>query len=248
MFPPHDKFVVYDGLSCPPFQHNLGTRVSNIVRHLRALRGCGKLRCWVAQSFQRCDEALFSMRTSAPEVIRRCFPQPPRKILTPPAINSWTHSRKKSKPAMCLSLATAVQELLNAAHIHPCKIRHRTARFNQPHRILDRPPYRAQNRQSHHRCPVHSRRTMDEQFRSRLVQRDLRELYPPSKQRRWLWFEIVVGRIPKHLDAMFHSQSGVVELDLHVDDMRDACARHVLHIIRPPDPPPHRNSVTQPSH
>ncbi len=87
---------------------------------------------------------------------------------------------------------------------------------------------------------------MDEQFRSRLVQRDLRELYPPSKQRRWLWFEIVVGRIPKHLDAMFHSQSGVVELDLHVDDMRDACARHVRHIIRRPDPASDRNSASQP--
>ena len=87
---------------------------------------------------------------------------------------------------------------------------------------------------------------MDQQFRSRLVQRVLRELHAPSKQRSWLGVEIIVGRIPKHLDPMFHSQRSVVEFYLHVDDMRDARTRHACHIFRRPDPAPDRNSIGQP--
>jgi rare lipoprotein A len=48
-----------------------------------------KLRFWVAQRFQRCDKSLFSMRASAPEVLKLRFSAVSRDVLPPtPGLNS----------------------------------------------------------------------------------------------------------------------------------------------------------------
>src|ERR1700733_5572441 len=47
---------------------------------------------------------------------------------------------------------------------------------------------------------------------------------------------------------MRHSQRGIVELDLHVDDVRDSRAPHLRHVVRRPNSPPGRDPVSQPGH
>src|ERR1700722_6116947 len=134
----------------------------------------------------------------------------------------------------------------HAAHIHICKICHRTAPLNQLHRVLHVPSHRTQDSQSHHRRPVYSRRAMNEQLRVQSFERRFRKFHTLPKQPRWLRLEIIIRRIPQHLDAVSPTQRRIIELNLHIDDVRNPRLRHLRHILRRPNPASNRNPVGQP--
>src|SRR5580704_12224968 len=134
----------------------------------------------------------------------------------------------------------------HAAHIHICKIRHRTAPLNQLHRVLHVPSHRTQDSQSHHRRPVYSRRAMNEQLRVQSFERRFRKFHTLPKQPRWLRLEIIIRRIPQHLDAVSPSQRRIIELNVHIDDVRNPRLRYLRHILRRPNPASDRNPVGQP--
>src|SRR5579863_10527182 len=93
---------------------------------------------------------------------------------------------------------------------------------------------------------MHSRRTVHKQLRPILLQRRQPNLHPPLKNLRSLRLEIVVHRIPANRHPMRPRQRRVVELDLHVDDVRNSRPRHRRHVLRVPDPTPDRDPVRQP--
>ena len=80
------------------------------------------------------------------------------------------------------------------------------------------------------------------------VERLQRELDGALKHLRSLDLEIVVGRVPQDLDAVGLGQRRVVELDLHVDDVGDAGAGHLRHLVVRPDTAPDRDAVGHPGH
>ena len=50
------------------------------------------------------------------------------------------------------------------------------------------------------------------------------------------------------MDAVGYAQMAIVELDLHVDDVRDASLSHLDHLQFVPDTSPNRNAVSHPGH
>ncbi len=75
----------------------------------------------------------------------------------------------------------------------------------------------------------------------------LRKLHSAPKQLRRLRLEIIIRRIPQHFDPVIRwRQLSVIELDLHVDDVRDPLSRHLRHVLGVPNSAPHRNPLGQP--
>src|SRR5215472_15686045 len=89
---------------------------------------------------------------------------------------------------------------------------------------------------------------MNEQPRSRLLQRLIGEFHPPLEHRCRLGLEIVLDRIPQHLNPIGLRKFRVVELNLHIDDMRDSGPRDRCHVLCVPDPAPDRDPVGHPCH
>src|SRR5512135_526844 len=89
---------------------------------------------------------------------------------------------------------------------------------------------------------------MDVQLRSRLVESLQREIRSPLEYFRPLGLEIVVNRIPKHFDSQRIRQPRIVELNLHVDDVRHPRPRHLRHVLRVPDSAPDRDPAGHPTH
>ena len=133
-------------------------------------------------------------------------------------------------------------------HIYIREIHHRTTRLYQIDCFRQTPAQRAKQSQRHHRGSMDSRGTMDEQFRFRFVQSGLCESYSPLKHTGIFRLEVVVNGIPKDLDTMRLCQAGIVELDLHVQNVRDSGARNFGHVGGIPYASAHRNARCNPCH
>src|SRR5579864_3771135 len=141
-----------------------------------------------------------------------------------------------------------LQELLDAAHIHIRKIRLRPAPLNHANGIVQFPSQRTQQCQCHHGCPVHSRGAVDVQLRPGLIQRFNRKLHSALKHFRLFRLEVIIHRIPQHLDPVRLRQRRVIKLDLHVDHMGNAGPRHCRHVLLVPDPTSDRDPAGYPCH
>src|SRR4051812_37922890 len=71
---------------------------------------------------------------------------------------------------------------------------------------------------------------------------------PRWKNRRRLRLEVVIHGVPQHLHAIRPGQRGVVELDLHVDDVCYAGLDHLHHLRFGPDAAADRDAVGDPGH
>ncbi len=74
------------------------------------------------------------------------------------------------------------------------------------------------------------------------------QIHSPLKHRPRFRLEIVVHRVPQHFNPEWLRQRRVIELDLHVDDMRDPGGSHLRHLLFDPDPASDRNPIGHPCH
>jgi hypothetical protein len=95
---------------------------------------------------------------------------------------------------------------------------------------------------------MHACSAVDEQFRPGFVQGRQSEFHPPLEQLCGFGLKVIIRRIPKDIDAVRRRQRGVVELNLHVDDVRHSRPRHRRHVVSRPNPAPNRNAVSEPRH
>src|SRR5229473_7165179 len=164
--------------------------------------------------------------------------QPGKAFLLLHALNLFS---KSPKP-----LASSLQKPLYAPHVHLCEVSGRPPSLNQLHSVLYRPAHHAQQRQRHHRRPVYSGSAVDKQLRPILFQGRQCEIHASPKYIAPLGSEIIVHRIPANGNPVRLRQRPVVELDLHVDDVRDSRARHRRHVLRVPNPAPNCDPVGHP--
>ena len=82
----------------------------------------------------------------------------------------------------------------------------------------------------------------------RVLKRFEGEVHSTLKQFPGLELKVVVSGIPENMDAVGYAQMAIVELDLHVDDVRDASLSHLDHLQFVPDTSPNRNAVSHPGH
>src|ERR1039457_6042260 len=112
-------------------------------------------------------------------------------------------SRTPSATTLEGSLSTSSpQEPFYAPHINLGKVCHWPSPLNQSHRVFYCPSHHAQQRQRHHRRPVHSRGAMHEYHGSVRFQRSQRKLHAPHKHFGGPRLEIVVHRIPTNRNSM----------------------------------------------
>jgi hypothetical protein len=68
------------------------------------------------------------------------------------------------------------------------------------------------------------------------------------EDRRRLRLKIVIDSIPEHLDPEGPRDLAVIELNLHVDDVRNTVTCDLGHLAPNPDAPTYRNSIRDPGH
>ena len=83
---------------------------------------------------------------------------------------------------------------------------------------------------------------------SAIVEGGESEIDAALEECRGLGTEVVIGRIPEHLDAIGLGEASVVELDLHVDDVGDTGADHLDHFVIVPDAAANSDAVGHPRH
>ena len=66
------------------------------------------------------------------------------------------------------------------------------------------------------------------------------------EQFRRLGLKIVVHGIPQDFDPMRFGERGIIELNLHINNVRDAGAGHNGHVVRRPNASAQRNSSRHP--
>src|SRR5271166_3967943 len=95
---------------------------------------------------------------------------------------------------------------------------------------------------------MHSRLAMDDQPCPALLQSFLRKLDAALENFRRFGLEIIVNRVPQHRNSLRLRQRGVIEFDLHIEDVSHARPCHLLHVLRCPDTAADRDPVGHPCH
>lgn len=95
---------------------------------------------------------------------------------------------------------------------------------------------------------MHSQCAMDKQFGVPLPKRRQSKVDPALKQLRRLRFKVVIDAVIQNLDPMQCCEFGVIELNLHVDNMGYPGCGNRGHIFRVLDSAADGNSIHNPRH
>jgi hypothetical protein len=82
---------------------------------------------------------------------------------------------------------------------------------------------------------MHAGRAMNEQLAVWLFQRLYRKRHSTFKQFRRFGLKVIIGRTPQNFYAVWLRQRGVIEFNLHIDDVGYTHARHFRHVLFVPD-------------
>ena len=87
---------------------------------------------------------------------------------------------------------------------------------------------------------------MDKNLGFRILHGLKRKVYASLKQLSRLWLKVVFRGVSQHLQAILLGQPGVVELDLHIDDVGNHGRHPFDHFLVVPDTSTHPNLVGHP--
>src|SRR5580704_1553851 len=139
-------------------------------------------------------------------------------------------------------------EIFHALHVNIGKVDDVAAGLDHVGGIFQAEAQGAQDRQSHHGRAMYPGGTMNEDARVGVVQRFQSEINSALEERRRLRLEVVVRGIPQHLHTVRAGKLGVIEFDLHVDDVSNSGADDLDHLFVGPDAAANRDTVGDPGH